>query len=98
MTSFRVDFEKVGRGLLREGKRREGEWAEWGEARGDEEKLFFQNAREMTSHRCVLGRVDSAKKHVYYSMLLQNLAFSSFFQFLAQKMLKRHIPTSIWSA
>ena len=36
MTSFRVHFEKIGRGLVREGKRREGEWAVWGKARGDE--------------------------------------------------------------
>ena len=27
VTSFCVQFEKVGHGLLREGKRREGEWA-----------------------------------------------------------------------
>ena len=26
-----------------------------------------KNAYKMTSHRCVPGRVDSAKKHVYYS-------------------------------
>ena len=31
-----VQFEKVGRGLLQGGKRREGEWALWVEARGDE--------------------------------------------------------------
>ena len=36
MTSFCVHIEKIGRGLLRKGKRREGEWAVWGEARGDE--------------------------------------------------------------
>ena len=41
VTSFRVHFEKVGCGLLREGKRREGEWAEWGEASGDEERLLL---------------------------------------------------------
>ena len=39
MTSFHVHFEKVGRGLLREGERREGEWAVLVEARGDEKRL-----------------------------------------------------------
>ena len=29
VTSFRVHFEKIGRGLLREGKWREGECAVW---------------------------------------------------------------------
>ena len=37
--SFCVQFEKVGRGLLREGKQREGKWAVWVEARGDEERV-----------------------------------------------------------
>ena len=32
--SFCVQFEKVGRGLLREGERREGEWAVLAEERG----------------------------------------------------------------
>ena len=34
VTSFRVHFEKRGRGLLREGKRREGEWAVWAKGGG----------------------------------------------------------------
>ena len=34
VTSFRVHFEKIGRGLLREGKRREGEWAVWAKRGG----------------------------------------------------------------
>ena len=34
VTSFRVHFEKIGRGLLREGKRGEGEWAVWAKQRG----------------------------------------------------------------
>ena len=32
--SFRVHFEKIGRGLLREGKRRKGEWAVWAKREG----------------------------------------------------------------
>ena len=36
MTSFCEQFEKLGRGLLQEGKRREGEWAVLVEAKGDE--------------------------------------------------------------
>ena len=39
MTSFRVQFEKVGHGLLREGERREGEWAVLAEERGDKERV-----------------------------------------------------------
>ena len=39
VTSFRVQFEKVGRGLLWEGERREGEWAVLAEERGDEERV-----------------------------------------------------------
>ena len=39
MTSFREQFEKVGRGLLREGERREVEQAVWVKARGDEERV-----------------------------------------------------------
>ena len=38
VTSFCVQFEKVGRGLLLEGKRREGEWAVLTKARGDEKR------------------------------------------------------------
>ena len=38
MTSFCVQFEKVGRGLLWEAKRREGEWAVLVEAKGDKKK------------------------------------------------------------
>ena len=34
VTSFRVQFEKVGRGLLQEGEWREGEWAVLAEERG----------------------------------------------------------------
>ena len=33
--SFRMQFKKVGRGLLRESKRREGEWAVLAKAKGD---------------------------------------------------------------
>ena len=40
MTSFRVQFEKVGCGLLPEAKRREGEWAVLVEAKGDEKRLL----------------------------------------------------------
>ena len=38
MTSFSVQFEKVGHGLLREAKQREGEWAVLFEVKGDEKK------------------------------------------------------------
>ena len=55
--------EKIGRGLVREGKRREGEWVVWAKRGG----MNRENARELTSRWCVPGRVDSAKKHhVYY--------------------------------
>ena len=36
MTSFRVQFKKVGGGLLREAKQSEGEWAVLVKAKGDE--------------------------------------------------------------
>ena len=39
VTSFRVQFKKIGRGLLREAKRREGEWAVLVEAKGDEKRV-----------------------------------------------------------
>ena len=39
VTSFRVQFEKVGRGLLREAKQREGEWAVLVEAKKDEKRV-----------------------------------------------------------
>ena len=39
VTSFHVHFVKVGRELLRGGKRREGEWVVRVEERGDEERL-----------------------------------------------------------
>ena len=39
VTSFSVQFEKVGRGLLREAKRREGEWAVLVEAKGDKKEI-----------------------------------------------------------
>ena len=42
MTSFHMHFEKVGRGLLREEERREGEWAVLVEARGDEKRKFIK--------------------------------------------------------
>ena len=41
VTSFCVQFEKVGHGLLRGGKRREGEWAVWAKVRGDEKKVSY---------------------------------------------------------
>ena len=41
VTSFRVQFEKVGRGLVREAKRREGEWALLVEAKGDEKRKML---------------------------------------------------------
>ena len=41
MTSFHVQFEKVGRELLREAKRREGEWAVLVKAKGDKKKVYF---------------------------------------------------------
>ena len=43
--SFRGQFEKVGRGILREAKRREGEWAVLVEANGDEKRntLLLKN-------------------------------------------------------
>ena len=55
-----MQFKKVGRELLREAKRREGEWAVLAKAKGN--NLFFQIACKMMSHRCVPGRDDSAKK------------------------------------
>ena len=39
VTSFCMQFEKVGHGLLREAKRREGEWAVLVEAKGDEKRV-----------------------------------------------------------
>ena len=36
MTSFCVQFEKIGRGFMREAKRREEEWAVLVKAKGDE--------------------------------------------------------------
>ena len=39
VTSFCMQFEKVGRGLLREAKRREGEWAVLVEVKGDEKRV-----------------------------------------------------------
>ena len=131
VTSFGVHFEKIGRGLFRKGKRREGEWAVWAK-RGVMNSeywsciiemntaalsviknkpsvadcilflyssplalpkqptlplsvylptitlvLFFQNAREMASRRCVPGRVDSAKKTMYTTVyiLCKNIAW-----------------------
>ena len=40
MTSFRVQFEKVGQGFLREAKRREGEWAVLVEAKEGEKRYL----------------------------------------------------------
>ena len=34
VTSFHMHFENIGRGLLREGKRGEGEWAVWAKGGG----------------------------------------------------------------
>ena len=39
VTSFCVQFEKVGRGLLQEGERREGEWAVLAKERGVEKRV-----------------------------------------------------------
>ena len=36
-----MQFKKVRRGLLREAKWREGEWAVLAKAKGDKKKLFF---------------------------------------------------------
>ena len=40
VTSFCMHFEKIGRGLLREGKRREGEWAVWAKRGGMNRKYL----------------------------------------------------------
>ena len=45
VTSFCMHFEKIGRGLLREGKRREGEWSLWAKRGGM--KSYFSNKRLM---------------------------------------------------
>ena len=79
MTSFCVHFEKIERGLLREGKRREGA------KRGGMNRklpavthaLFFQNEHKMMSRRCVPGRFDSAKKPIY-TTLNMGLVFSPY--------------------
>ena len=39
MTSFCVQFEKIRRGLLREAKQGEGEWAVLVKAKGDEKRV-----------------------------------------------------------
>ena len=43
--SFRVQFEKIGRGLLREAKRREGVRAVLIEAKGDEKREPYLRTR-----------------------------------------------------
>ena len=40
VTSFRMQFKKVGRGLLREAKRREGDWAVLVETKGNEKRVW----------------------------------------------------------
>ena len=47
MTSFSMRFGKWGRGLLREGKPREGEWAAWAKGGGKKitKTLFKGNAK-----------------------------------------------------
>ena len=40
VTSFFMHFEKIGRVLLREGKRREGEWAVWAKREGMNRKYL----------------------------------------------------------
>ena len=52
MTSFRVQFEKVGLGLLREGERREGEWAVLAKERGVEKRKFVEQ-RVRNRLRCI---------------------------------------------
>ena len=42
MTSFCVQLENLGRGLLRKAKRREGGWAVLVEAKGDKKEYFGQ--------------------------------------------------------
>ena len=44
MTSFCVQFVKWGRGLLREGKRRKGEWAVCAKGRGENRKYLHKHA------------------------------------------------------
>ena len=58
--------------------------------------LFFKNAREMTSRRCVPGRVDSAKnQHGYYFVFIwmgqAAVIIVYFFQLLGGKGGKAHI-------
>ena len=43
VTSFCVHFEKIGRGLLRESKRREGEWVVWAKGGGMNRKYAKNN-------------------------------------------------------
>ena len=50
MTSFRVQFEKWGCGLLREGKRREGEWASWFEGESENRKCILLSVGLNTEH------------------------------------------------
>ena len=47
MTSFCVHFEKIGRGLLQEGKRREGEWAVWAKGGGMNRKCILLGSYEL---------------------------------------------------
>ena len=58
MTSFCMQFKKVGRGLLREAKRREREWGVLAKAKGDKKKVsVLENGGEHSStnsdkHEC----------------------------------------------
>ena len=68
MTSFRVHFEKIGRGLLREGKRREGEWAVWAKGGGMNRKYWsckikMNTAAMLVISHCIMKNVNKVIPH-----------------------------------
>ena len=53
VTSFCIHFKKVGRGLLREARRREGEWAVLVEAKGKEKRTYTLGIKQRHKHTVV---------------------------------------------
>ena len=60
---------------------------------------FYAFLRQNFIPRKPLTRVLVQKNKLFFAKFCNKfLAFSAFFQYLAQKILKKHILTSIWSA
>ena len=91
VTSFRIHFENIGHGLLREGTRREGEWAVWAKRKGMNRKYRSWKIKVNTAAMLVIKNKRSLADCVLFVLkigVLHRITPATFLQF------KIHLETA----